>query len=332
MKLPTYTNNKKTGNIAADTLKSVLQRFSIVDTIEESIDLGIDMRGQIVDNSIPKDMFYNIQSKGTNEIEISKSKEYYSVPIKVTTINYWTLQNETTFLFLVDISNSNCYWCNPLMQLEGRKDEIQNQETVNVRVPLKNCINAQSVKLPIEFINCISLYMVKSYAKLADITEKIEHKIKNRQPLNTSQSLEILETLIKEANRIKNNYYKIVDALLMNIKDYLENSKKIYLQLEHNPCVNQYCRKDIFYETGFSKQSSKSLSDLYNESYKLIELFEKDKDNIGILKEIEACEKESEYIYKNMLAFLYEMACEDNPYGDHTELEELVNRVVYNIK
>lgn len=43
-KLPTYGVNKLTGNVAADILKSILQRFAIVNTHDESIDLGIDMR------------------------------------------------------------------------------------------------------------------------------------------------------------------------------------------------------------------------------------------------------------------------------------------------
>ena len=45
MKIPKYAHNKQIGNIAADTLKSILQKFAIVNPHDESIDLGIDMRG-----------------------------------------------------------------------------------------------------------------------------------------------------------------------------------------------------------------------------------------------------------------------------------------------
>ena len=68
MKIPKYAHNKQIGNIAADTLKSILQKFAIVNPHDESIDLGIDMRGQIVENEIPQEQFFNIQCKGTDRL------------------------------------------------------------------------------------------------------------------------------------------------------------------------------------------------------------------------------------------------------------------------
>lgn len=88
-KLPTYSGNKQTGNIAADILKASLQRFAIINPREESIDLGIDMRGQIVENGLPKDQFFNIQCKGTASLDIENKEDYFTKQISVTTINYW---------------------------------------------------------------------------------------------------------------------------------------------------------------------------------------------------------------------------------------------------
>lgn len=75
MKLPKYGKNKQTGNVAADILKSVIQRFCIVNSYDESIDLGIDMRAQVVLNTIPQDIFFNIQCKGTHELQISREAD-----------------------------------------------------------------------------------------------------------------------------------------------------------------------------------------------------------------------------------------------------------------
>ena len=173
MKIPKYAHNKQIGNIAADTLKSILQKFAIVNPHDESIDLGIDMRGQIVENEIPQEQFFNIQCKGTDEADITSSTLYLTIQIKVSTINYWNQQNEVTFLFLVDNSTQNCYWCNPLEQIESRIDEIQEQDKVNIRVPIENCINKQTLKLPSNFINDITLYVVKKMNRLSDMMHKL---------------------------------------------------------------------------------------------------------------------------------------------------------------
>jgi hypothetical protein len=57
-KLPIYSNEKNTGNIASDILKSILQKFAIVNLHDESIDLGIDMRAQVIENNMPKEQFF----------------------------------------------------------------------------------------------------------------------------------------------------------------------------------------------------------------------------------------------------------------------------------
>lgn len=228
MKIPKYAHNKQIGNIAADTLKSILQKFAIVNPHDESIDLGIDMRGQIVENEIPQEQFFNIQCKGTDEADITSSTLYLTIQIKVSTINYWNQQNEVTFLFLVDNSTQNCYWCNPLEQIESRIDEIQEQDKVNIRVPIENCINKQTLKLPSNFINDITLYVVKKMNRLSDMMHKIKNSIIDRHDLDISSSFEILSILVKETDKIKKDYYEIADIIINNIKLNLQN-RMIYI-------------------------------------------------------------------------------------------------------
>ena len=69
-KLPIYSNQKKTGNIALDILKSILQKFAIVNSHDESIDLGIDMRAQIIENNIPRSNFSTYNAKGRSRFYI----------------------------------------------------------------------------------------------------------------------------------------------------------------------------------------------------------------------------------------------------------------------
>ena len=74
---------------------------------------------------------------------------------------------------------------------------------------------------------------------------------------------------------------------------------------------------------GFSGKSNKSIIDLKEEADYLISKFESDKSDIEILKELELCEKELKDIYKHVLGFLLEMVREDDPYGDHSDLENM---------
>jgi hypothetical protein len=328
-KLPIYCKNKQTGNIAADSLKSILQRFAIVNSHEESIDLGIDMRAQIVENTTPQEQFFNIQCKGTDELDITSSPEYFNSTIKVSTINYWNQQNETTFLFLVDNSQLNCYWCNPLLQLERRISEIQQQDTVTIKVPFQNCINAQTSRLPNDFVNCITLYLVKKASRLSDLTQQIKNGITGKYTLDISSSFEILSILLEETNKIKENYYEIADTIINNIKLKLRESYEVYYKLDHLPCVRQYCPNGLFETKGFCN-SHKSIRVLQNEAEELIKSFENNKDNVEVLKKLEECEEELRELYTNVLAFLYEMVCEDDPFSDHSELEEMVSRIALN--
>ena len=266
MKIPKYAHNKQIGNIAADTLKSILQKFAIVNPHDESIDLGIDMRGQIVENEIPQEQFFNIQCKGTDEADITSSTLYLTIQIKVSTINYWNQQNEVTFLFLVDNSTQNCYWCNPLEQIESRIDEIQEQDKVNIRVPIENCINKQTLKLPSNFINDITLYVVKKMNRLSDMMHKIKNSIIDRHDLDISSSFEILSILVKETDKIKKDYYEIADIIINNIKLNLQKSYDIYHQLDCIPEARRYCPNGVFYDKGFSGKSNKSIIDLKEEA------------------------------------------------------------------
>ena len=95
----------------------------------------------------------------------------------------------------------------------------------------------------------------------------------------------------------------------------------------------RYCPNGVFYDKGFSGKSNKSIIDLKEEADYLISKFESDKSDIEILKELELCEKELKDIYKHVLGFLLEMVREDDPYGDHSDLEnmffkELSQRVI----
>lgn len=318
--LPIYSNEKKTGNIASDILKSIFQKFAIVNSHDESIDLGIDMRAQVIENNVPKEQFFNIQCKGKSDIEIFiLENNCFKVQIKVATINYWNQQNETTFLFVVDNKTANCYWCNPLLQLGSRIAEIQKNESVVIKVPLNNCLNSNSQSLPNEFINCITIYLVQNISKISDITNKIKGGISGKYTLDISSSFDILSILMKQINKIEEDYNDISTIIIQNIENGLSNSIKYFIELDQMDLSRHYCPEGVFNSTAFS-YSKKTIKQLQEEANNLITSFQKQKKNIEILKSLERCNKEIEDIMGNALGFLYEMVCEDDPWNDHSEL------------
>ncbi|QLE46172.1 DUF4365 domain-containing protein (plasmid) [Nostoc sp. C052] len=131
-RLPKRTESKTIGNVAADLLSAILSRFSNVVPIPESRDLGIDFYCELIDRQdYPTGQIFNIQCKGTDEVK--KEGDSFSIPVKITTANYWLIQPAATFLVVVDLGNKNCYWAYPRKQL-SESSSWEKQKTVSITV------------------------------------------------------------------------------------------------------------------------------------------------------------------------------------------------------
>lgn len=328
-KLPTYTINKQTGNIAADILKATLQRFAIINPHEESIDLGIDMRGQIIENGVPKNQFFNIQCKGTASLDIESTKDYFTKQISVTTINYWNQQNDTTFLFLVDIATENCYWCNPIIDLNERISEIQGQETVNIKIPRVNLINKQTTELPKEFIHSIILYVANHLNIATSLVKSLSSALESNESLDLDFSIQLLQYIIPSIKEIQGHYETIIEHLIKEIKNSWSESNKYLNELVHNLPAKDWV-SNFQTETGFSR-TGKNYNDLNQEVNSIIKGFESKNLTVSKLEDLKKCYKELLEYQINLLAFLYEMSCEDNPFGNYTflinELDNLRDKI-----
>lgn len=325
-KLPTYAAKKQTGNIAADILKASLQRFAIINPHEESIDLGIDMRGQIVENGVPKNQFFNIQCKGTDSLDVESTEEYFTKQINVTTINYWNQQNDTTFLFLVDNINENCYWCNPIIDLSERISEIQGQGTVSIKIPKTNLINKQTTELPKEFIQSIILYVVNHLNVATSLVKRLSNALENNESLDLDFLIQLLQNIIPSIEEIQGHYDIIIEHLIQEIKDSWSESKEYLKKLIRNLPARNWV-SNFQTDTGFLK-SSKSYNDLKQEVNSILTDFGSNKITISRLEDLKENYKELLEYQINLLGFLYEMSCEDNPYGDYTELENELDKLV----
>ncbi|MFP3636024.1 DUF4365 domain-containing protein [Bacillus sp. SIMBA_033] len=329
-KLPKYAGNKQTGNIAADILKASLQRFAIINPHEESIDLGIDMRGQIVKNGVPKNQFFNIQCKGTASLDIESTEDYFTKQISVTTINYWNQQNDTTFLFLVDNATENCYWCNPIIDLNERISEIQGQKTVNIKIPKTNLINKQTTELPKEFIQSIILYVANHLNIARSLVKRLSSALENNESLDLDFSIQLLQNIIPSIEEIQGYYETIIEHLIQEIKDSWSESKEYLIKLFHNLPARKWV-SNFQTNTGFLL-SGKSYNDLKQEVNSIIIDFESDKLTVSRLEDLKESYKELLEYQINLLAFLYEMSCEDNPFGNYTELTNELDKLRDKIK
>lgn len=216
------------------------------------------------------------------------------------------------------------------MQLGGRVDEIQKQESVTIKVPFVNCINVQTKALSNEFINCITIYLVKKASRLSDITQQIKSGITGKYTLDIASSFEILSMLLNETTKIKQDYYDIANIIINNIKLRLEENFNVFHRLDYIPCARRYCPNGVFNDRQFGNKADKSMRDLEEEATELIDMFENNKDNVELLKKLEICEEELIDLHRNALAFLYEMACEDDPFGDHSKLRNMIDTIVFN--
>lgn len=321
-KLPVYSSNKKKGNLAADYLKRVVSNFAIVNVIDESVDLGIDMRAELIEGTMPLGLFFNIQSKGKDEVDSATEEQgYFTVPIKVTTINYWRQQNDVTILFVVDNAIGKCYWCNPLEQIANKISSIQKQDTVTMKVYLNKCIDLDSQECPRGIRQDIMLYMANQLEHINDKLEKIKNELISGSKIDTDTSIELLKRITKTANQTAGTYESVCTALIDNIKRQFSEAYDFAWELEvlDATIVKKWCKNGVYEEKGFSK-NKKSLRDLQKEIDELINKYETDKENLDLLEQLKMYDYEVEDLLKNIGGFLYEMACEDSSFGDHTEL------------
>ncbi|RIU92055.1 DUF4365 domain-containing protein [Oceanobacillus picturae] len=139
MNLPKRSEAVRTGNVAVDVLASTLNNFANVISVPVENDLGIDLICELMESNIPTGSTFNIQCKGTKDAK--ENKDFFSIPIKVSTINYWLINKAPTLLILVDIKNHVFYWTYPYYQINERLKEIQRNKTVNIKISREDCFS-----------------------------------------------------------------------------------------------------------------------------------------------------------------------------------------------
>jgi hypothetical protein len=99
-KLPKNTEAQQVGQKAAKLFSAVFAKFCNVVSVPQEHDLGIDFICEIMHGGHPTGKHFNVQCKGKEEIKAGS--DVIQVSIKVGTLNYWLLQENPTFLIVID--------------------------------------------------------------------------------------------------------------------------------------------------------------------------------------------------------------------------------------
>ena len=153
-KLPKRTSFQKSGASAADFLNSVFTEFCNVIPVPQDRDFGIDFICEIMNGEHPTGKLFNIQCKSKEKTEAKRNS--INVPIKVTTLNYWLLQTNPTFLIVVDRQKKGFYWSFPQDFLGSFNKKWQEQKNVLIPVPLQNYFEKDVKALPADFVSIVN--------------------------------------------------------------------------------------------------------------------------------------------------------------------------------
>jgi hypothetical protein len=158
--------------------------------------------------------------------------------------------------------------------------------------------------------------------------ESINHNISNLKdgtlssyPFDVETSVYLLKKINEGAQHISESYQTICETIVSSIRQQMYEAYDYAYQLETlDPViVHKWCRDGVRKEKGFTA-NRKSLENLKMDSDNIIDAFLADKNNTDMLDALVDCDKEVEDLLNNIGAFLYEMACEDNPFGDNSKL------------
>ncbi|MDZ8082674.1 MAG: DUF4365 domain-containing protein [Nostoc sp. DcaGUA01] len=153
-KLPKRTKSQKIGMSTADLLSSVFVEFCNVIPVPQDRDLGIDFICEIMQREHPTGKLFNIQCKGKEESKVEGNS--ITVSIKVTTLNYWLLQPNPTFLIVVDYQNGLFYWSFPQDFLSSLTKNWKEQQSVSIPVPIQNRFGQDINALPIQLVSIVN--------------------------------------------------------------------------------------------------------------------------------------------------------------------------------
>lgn len=313
--LPKYTKNQAIGNRSATVLKAIMQKHCLFTDVDQEQDLGIDFIGTVLKGEYPSDKNFNAQCKGSDDVDLklNATGTEFCYPIKVSTLNYWKQKRDVTFLFLVDEENECVYWTAPLNEIEGK--DISEQKSFTCHIPKTNIINSKTSELPESF----SFEIIRYYANYAEpIIRQLNNITKDLSSnIEYKNMLELMNTLERNFKAVEQKHKEVMDGLIKKIKSDLSRIFYYCQQLDYmTEVVNTYCPNGI-YATPFG--DGKGMQTVHECKEKIDSLIQ----NADVsYEELFELSKEVFELKGNYLGFYREMVYEDNPFGNHDDIEK----------
>ena len=238
----------------------------------------------------------------------------YAYPIKVETINYWKQKKDVTFLFLVDAVENKAYWVDALEYLKG--EDISNQNSVTIRIPQNQVISFDSKELPSEFVFAIIKYYCNFAPYVNEQLKSIQNAI-NNFPVG-KEAIEIFNILQKNIMEVNNQYKETIIEVLNKIQYDFGKTLIYATKLDQmDDIVRVYCVNGVFNDSSLG-YDGKSLRVILQE---VNDLKNKEIDTVDDLEKLLLFSEKIEEVEGNVMGFYREMAYEDCPMGDHSDIE-----------
>lgn len=317
--LPKFTSNQMIGSRSGSIFETIMKKFCLINEIGQDQDIGIDFTGTVLENNKPTVLNFNVQCKGTDntELKLSGDGTYYDYQVKVTTINYWRQKIDTTFLVFVDATNHLFYWVDIFEALGDRN--LDNQETVVIKIPKSQRIDFQTAVLPTEFTKCILRYHANFGPKVIESVKKLKESLEVINTDNLKETGVLIQTLQNSLQMVTNETIAlIVDIIKYNFRktlDYVHTLDQI------DEVVRQYYGQGIFHTQLSFGEEEYTVLELSN----LIEELFKDVSNHRIDELLEYAKK-FEKFRQDMVYFYREMVYEDCPFRTNTEVEREIEQ------
>lgn len=168
--LPKRTRSQKIGESAADIFSSTFTGFCNVIPIPQSRDLGIDFKCEVMEGEYPTGLEFNAQCKAKSEVNNKNSS--LSIPVQVTTVNYWLSQRSPTFLFVYDLQSENFFWCFPAAYVLSLPKKWQTQQSISIPIPFSSNFSRGIKEIPSDILVVIEAEDL--HQKISNLHEEMD--------------------------------------------------------------------------------------------------------------------------------------------------------------
>jgi tetratricopeptide (TPR) repeat protein len=207
--LPQENDGQRIGRLADQCFQANRPTSWRVDATDGDGDFGYDYQLQIVDSGLVKDIF-RAQLKGTTRPTLNSAGTEFSVPIKVSTANYYARATEPVLLILCDLTvdpahPKNCHlywqWIHDDLRRIRENGVPEGQGSVTFHVPVANNLDDSTN---------LSGHIAR-FRQLAQIGDQIDVIVARDKP--TLTSYERAEFASKIVPNLERKSAALIDAL-----------------------------------------------------------------------------------------------------------------------